>query len=477
MYGPEFHNWVSVTSKYRSKPSISANADSTEIWEVEQQTRIRQNAVATALRKQEQDLQRYKRDVELVHEWETRRQNYPLPLPYHPRSVSEARLSIVLRRTEIEQTQAVIAAQHLSPEVLLTTIAENFRREKLAKELLEDAVRSYEQGNTMDAFNYCVGVLDLTRERSPVERFLKARAHAILGVLGVLRCRDHLQAAIDIYRSFEVLQLPGIDGSWRKWISEAQSVLDKNDETQTNLVQQDFDMEWAITENALNAIWINDQDEAAGLCAGLLRSKFVAIRAQAHLLLARLDKTPDKIQHARNAQSRLQTLAKECPGVMNWEYMMRAVDWVLNPPPPRFRLNDLHDLAQQQWLDKATQLLAGLKLAGVNGSRQEEAMRICLTLTGSAYLAIRAQSHHYLATMDWAGDELFRRLEAFQALHDLQICQQLYPNIPMWLEMIGILENGLGGPSRAEWEAAAVHAGNRRNLGQVEMNFARLGRT
>lgn len=247
------------------------------------------------------------------------------------------------------------------------------------------------------------------------------------------------------------------------------------DERQLQEVKQIYDEEQQRIDDAVNAAWVNDEQITAGICADLLQSKFKPIRAQAHLLHARLPRTVDKVQHAKQAQLRLQKLVEEHPDVRDWGAMLAAAVWVLDHPPPWVAMEELDDYNQQGWLDRASQLLSDENPASVNNMNQVEALKIYLTFVQSTYLSIRAQCHYNLACIKFAGDDLFRRLEAFQALEDLQKMHLRNPKDPIWLAMVLKTQQILGGATRRDWEVTAAAAGYGRTMEQLVRTLSRLG--
>ena len=474
VYGPEYHRYVSQTGKHGGPPPLPFIPNSAANWEREQQVLIRSSALDVWARKIEQQDALYQRATELVQTWETRRRKNPLPMA-PTRDVRLARLNIALRNAEIEETQAAIEAQHKTQNGLAEAMVETARRVKLVQGMMEDIIKMLQVENFKSAFEYSEAVIKMLTERTPLERFLKARTHVLLGMQGVIRARDHVNAALGIYRSFEAVQLPPIDGKWKTWINEAQEVLNQMDETQLQIARREFDKEQTRIDDSVEAVWLNEQEKAATLCLALLQSKYMPIRAQAHLLLARLPKTVDKVQHAKQAQFRLQKLIEKHPGVRDWGSMLTAAVWVLNPPPPWIALDDLDDHAQQYWLNQADRFLVGDNLSPENQTSQAEALNIYLTFSKSAYLSIRAQCHHKLASIQIASDELFRRLEAFQALEDVQKMQSRNRTDPAWQAILLSIQNILGGADRRDWEVSAALAGRVRTMEQLVRNFSRLG--
>lgn len=466
--GKDYHSWFDLGGGSLPGPSNISGVGTPERYEQDQKTRLRSYAINLALKRQIVDIEIYKRDQDLVQEWETRRRQTPIPIN-RSAEVETARLRIVLRRTELEKTAAHIAAQNLTPDGLLATERDNMQRQNLAKDLLEDAINFLANSDTINAFDRLEGVVVLMRARIPLEAFLLARAHSLLGQVGVLRCRDHLHAAIDIFRSLEAMEIPGIDGKWREWIEEPANCLEFLNEKQLQIARTELQGEQEIIDKAVKAMWANEQERAAGMCVELLKTNFMEIRAQAHLLLARLSKTPDKIAHGKAAIYRLQTLSDKAPGVRDWGAMIAAVVWALHPPPSTISVPNSTEDQQRVMVQTAISILNN-----ESGGDKVKSMNLLRIFSGSAYITIRTLCHHRLATVDTAGDDLFRRLEAFQALENAKKLAQRNPGTNFWNDLINSLHGILGGSTPAEWEAAAERREDIIDLERVFRAFAGL---
>jgi hypothetical protein len=467
--GPQYEFWYSSTGQQPPSPSICATPTALEAYEHQQQTRIRADVVKTALRIQRTDSQVHQQDLHVVEEWEGRRRNNPIPITL-PRDISEARLRIAVRTAKNQEVQNAMEAQSLTPQAAAMNYEENRRREILAQGMLEDAINLHVNGNIAEAVTRCGGILHIMKANIPLQNFLIARAYTLLGIMRAEECRTYLNAAIDIYRSFEVLNTPTVDnGSWRELSKEVKGFLNQLDEEQLHVVQREMNQQQEGIDNALKATWANYQQQAARLCVDLLKSNFTAIQAQAHLLLARLDKTQDRIQHAQEAVVRLNKLMERAPGVKDWATMKTAAIWVLDQPQPGSNVNDLGYDVQQVWVDNAPVLFS----SGIHNN-VVEAFNTCRVFAHSTSLSIRAQCHHHLAGMR-AGDELFRRLEAFTALEDLEILRTGDPTNQKWVTMINSLHQFLGGSTSAEWEAAAMMMGEAMTMEHMVSTFGRIG--
>jgi hypothetical protein len=54
--GPDYHAWIGANGKQSLEPPIPLNADDSQKWEIEQQRRVRANAIKTLLRRQQEEL-------------------------------------------------------------------------------------------------------------------------------------------------------------------------------------------------------------------------------------------------------------------------------------------------------------------------------------------------------------------------------------------------------------------------------------
>jgi len=451
--GPDYRAWVTDAGRHIPLPPLPPTSDAVAIREQNQRLRLRADVIKVALRKDQQDAENFERDVSRVRKWEERRANYPIPITATA-NIQEARVRIQLRVAEIQARQDAIEAENRDPAEVQR---EDFRRETLMQGMLEDAARFHDQQNFVECFDRCWEVLGLSKSS-----FLRARAHAILGMIEGPQSREHLETAISIYRSREAQEAPGF---WRVFIKESQDILDKIDQKEQNEVRLAFESEQTRIDDAVKAANINDVQTSAGLCSALLQSKFTTIRAQAHLMMARLDRTPDKMRHASEALSRFQKLNQADPADGRWGEFIAAATWILSPPPP-WVITSLEEQQQFQYLNTAAVLMQ----RQLDPPDLLNALKIYLTFVTSEFLSIRAECHMRLSMMTIAGDALYRRLQAYQALSDFRMLRRRDRGDIRWPRLVEIVHDILGGANQIDWERDTAVSMRHMTSDQVLLN-------
>lgn len=324
IFGPEYNKWIEPSRELRPI-SVPLLADEIEAWEVENQMKLRQNVIQAALTREEADVLQNQLDMERVKKWEIQRDNHPVPVETN--QIAASVLRAALRESELTQAESAINAKYG-----ISTDRGNLRREKLRKGLIQDGIRYYHQRNYHMAFAYLSEVCRLTQSR-----LFRPRARALLGMLPITKeRREHLQYALNAFRVFEAEQIPLAPGSWREWILEIEEALAQLNREALIPFKEQYDREQEVIDACVKALYANKQQDAAFWASSLLTgrdsSKFTAIRAQAHIILARMHATPDKAAHCQEARSRLLKLMLLAPDERDWGEMMDVVDHIESPP-------------------------------------------------------------------------------------------------------------------------------------------------
>jgi hypothetical protein len=103
-------------------------------------------------------------------------------------------------------------------------------------------------------------------------------------------------SAIWHYRQLRIQKVPG---DWQPKIEKAEALLEKQQEDFEETLRSEQRLEQAQLDNAATKMK-NDcpEYEIGKICDVLLGSRFVSIRAQAHLIVAELESTPDRYSYA-----------------------------------------------------------------------------------------------------------------------------------------------------------------------------------
>lgn len=469
IFGPDYMEWFTATGLQAPAPMIPPGSSLGDQYRVELATRVRADVLNAEMKNQLSNQNIFEWENNFVADWE-RRRNLARVAIVPPDHINEYRVQAEIRRIRLGQVTDAIAAQNSTLGQQQSNQEELERQENLARALLDHAEQFDPQNNVQETIDHCHAILQTLQGNSSSEKILRARAHTVLGILQVEPSRDHLNAAINTYKAFQIMQVHGIDESLTDLIKNVQNVIDSHDEAQNRRVREEFERQERIIHNAIQATWANHQNTAAGLCVSVLNSEYTAIKAQAHLLLARLDRTPDQLQHAEEARLRFEKLKAKASQHRDWDAMIKAAKWVLDRDyivgdVNTISLNESHDGINRAQV----QVSSGMPNAILS------AIMAYRMLSQSPFLAVRARCHYALASLNQAGDDLFRRMEAFMALEDLQVLQQSEPTNPTWPAMIATIHQVLGGATQAQWDASALALGTSVSMDNLVRNLGSIG--
>ncbi|KAH8591272.1 hypothetical protein B0O99DRAFT_633009 [Bisporella sp. PMI_857] len=256
---------------------------------------------------------------------------------------------------------------------------------------------------------------------------------------------------IDKFRAFEALQIPNTQGSWRNIISEAQNMITRYQKIEWEALRPRYYTQQAQVDQATQLAFKNQQYDCAAICHRLLKSNYVAIVAQAHVLLARLRDTPDKTEHCELAWPRLLRLVTEATEQAGlWTDLLDVINRIATPRPwfrPDTGIGAPMESQQWEWIRTAQRLVRN------DGRFNEidEGLAAFRVLSDSSYPGIRAFCHLQLSTNTRAGDFLYRRLEAWAVIEDLQVLRDTFSNDDRWTRFYVEAMQVLSGNVEDQW--------------------------
>lgn len=416
--GPDYYAWIDATGRPRAEADMPPqDAEEFKLWEAKNLRNVKSNAIRVALRKQHQDLLMLERDRRAVAQWQARRARNLVALSTTGRNrelrVNEARRRIILLETEIAAMQAAIKAENNNADL----IDEDKRLEDAVHEMLNEARGLANSADEAEAYKLLTSVLNLTKWR-----FHEAQAHVILASLSICYGRlDHIHLALDHFRSLQFFQDPS--GNWDKWIEEARAVEtsiikeEKENEIEAGIRDANIQVEQLSVNEAYKAYYNFDERRCARLCYPLLQSHFRSIRAQAHLIIADLQITTNRRDHALQALKQLTRLQRRSPDLGDWSRLIVDAQKILTQFPESLEQVAPHDdsltLAEEQ------KVLEDAMDTQDDGN-EAEATRIFRQRLLSKHGQIRAQAHLSIAELKSTGDRIFRYYHAQRALECFQ---------------------------------------------------------
>lgn len=159
-------------------------------------------------------------------------------------------------------------------------------------------------------------------------RITHADIFALLGTLDKIDndTESYNESAIWHYRQLQIQKVPG---DWQPKIEKAEALLEKQQDEYKETLRSELRLDSTQLGNTATNMTNDSPDYEIGrVCDALLGSRFVSIRAQAYLMLAELESTPDRYSHAQQAISRCIYLRKEAPSDGDWNAMTERAQTV-----------------------------------------------------------------------------------------------------------------------------------------------------